>query len=224
MSISEIKIETKEKNEDKLTAVLSSEQADYLENLFELAKALAAPARLAIIGALAARTKEILTVEELSSLTKIAPARMERDLQQLAEAGFIKIEEWYSPKPGSEAVPLRVAFNSDYVKLMPQLITTLHQLNQQLRPIEKDPIQDERAVTLARFIKNGRLTSFPAQFKRQLYILEEVAKAFKTDTRYTEREVDDILKVIYEYDHCTLRRYLVDLKYLGRSEGIYWKL
>lgn len=208
---------------ERMKIEVSQEQADQLETLFELAKALASPTRLAIVGALAARLKQSLSIEELAEQTGLAAARMERDLRQLSEAGIIQIEEWEASKPGREPVPARVVFNQDYLKLMPQLITTLNQLNQQIRPAEKHPVLDERAQTIARFIKDGRLVGFPAQYKRQLCILEEVAKAFEPGVNYTEREVDAILKNIYEYDHCTLRRYLVDHRFLQRAEGIYRK-
>jgi hypothetical protein len=82
---------------------------------------------------------------------------------------------------------------------------------------------DERARTIGRFIKDGRLVGWPAQYSRQLYVLEEVAKVFEPGMRYGERDIDNILKQIYEYDHCTLRRYLVDNKFLHRENGVYWK-
>lgn len=208
----------------KLKLEVSPEQAEQLENLFEVAKALASPSRLAMIGALAARLKESLSLEELAEFTKIAPAVMERDLRQLAEIGFIKIVEWQTPKSGQESVPARVAFNLDYLKLMPQLITTLHQVNSQVKPtVATPPKLDERARTLERFLKDGRLLDWPVQFKRQVIVAEEIAKVFEPEVRYTERQVDAILKNIYEYDHCTLRRSLVDFKFLQRAEGMYWK-
>jgi hypothetical protein len=70
-------------------------------------------------------------------------------------------------------------------------------------------------------MKDGRLVSWPAQLKNQVYIIEEVAQAFETGIDYPERKVDAILKIIYEYDYVTLRRYLVDLKFMQRSNGIY---
>src|SRR4051812_38252668 len=96
-------------NDKKLKLEVSPEQAEQLENLFEVAKALASPSRLAMVGTLAARLKESLSLEELAEFTKIAPAQMERDLRQLAEIGFIKIVEWQTPQPGHESVPARVA-------------------------------------------------------------------------------------------------------------------
>lgn len=210
-------------NSSQLTLEISQEQAGQLESLFVIAKALASPGRLAIIGTLATRLKETMTTEELSAQVNIPLGRIERDLRQLAEASIITIEEWQAQKPGSEPVPWRLAFNSEYLKLMPQLITVLHQLNSQLHPAEPRAPLDERARTIGRFIKAGRLVGWPAQYTRQLYVLEEVAKVFEPGMRYSERDIDNILKQVYEYDHCTLRRFLVDNKFLHRENGVYWK-
>jgi hypothetical protein len=217
-------VESKEtENNKKLTLEVTPEQAEHLETLFEMAKTLASPLRLALLGALAARPKESLTLEELAKISQVSPAQLERDLRQLTDNGFVLVEEWQAAKPGREPLPVLLRLNPDYLKTMPQLITVLHQLNSQLKPAEKTPIQDERAKTLKQFIKDGKLTGWPAQFKRQVFVLEEVAKVFEPEVSYTEREVDTILKNIYEYDHCTLRRYLVDLKFLERAEGVYHK-
>jgi hypothetical protein len=92
-------------------------------------------------------------------------------------------------------------------------------------PKGDDPlVMDERAITLRRFMPDGKIKAMPVQLKRQQYILAEVAKVFEPGIRYTEQQVDAILKQIYEYDHCTLRRYLVDFRFLNRAEGIYWKV
>ncbi len=210
-------------NPARLTLEVSPEQAGQLEVLFEMAKALAGPGRLAIVGALVGHLKETLTLDELVERTGIAAGRMERDLRQLEEAGLIRVEEWQADKPGREPLPWRMAFNPDYLRLMPQLITTLHQLTGQLRPSEEKAPMDERAKTLGRFLKAGRIIGWPVQFKRQVYLVEEVAKIFEPGIRYSERQVDTLLKEVYD-DHCMLRHSLVDLKFLERANGIYWKV
>ena len=54
-------------------------------------------------------------------------------------------------------------------------------------------------------------------------MLEEIVRAFEPRRTYTEREVDAILKEIYAFDHCTVRRALVDLRFMQRENGVYWK-
>ncbi len=200
---------------------VTENQAEQLENVLELLKAIASPARLALLGVLAAHLKEVLAVAELEELSKVPAHQLERDLRQLADVGFIRIEEWLVEKPGREPIPAKVTFNPDYLKQLPQMISELHKLNSQLKPPTPKGPQDERSQVLARFMKDGKLVSWPAQFKNQLYIIEEVAKVFEAGIAYSEPEVNTILKMIYEYDHVTLRRYLVDLKFMQRANGIY---
>ena len=80
---------------------------------------------------------------------------------------------------------------------------------------------DFRTETLQKFMPEGRLLTWPAKFKRQYIVIEEISRRFAPGIQYTEREVDAILKEIYPVDHCTLRRYLVDLRFVYRRDGIY---
>ncbi|PZS05172.1 MAG: hypothetical protein DLM69_01130 [Candidatus Chloroheliales bacterium] len=159
----------------------------------------------------------------MSAATGMKAAAMERDLRQLENAGIITITEWAATRPGSEPQPQQVRFNLEYLKRMPQVITALHQLQAQVRPATARAKLDERERTLSRFMKDGRIVAMPVGFKRQMYIIEEVAKAFEPNRTYTEREVDTILKGFYPEDHCIIRRYLVDANLMHREAGVYWK-
>lgn len=89
-----------------------------------------------------------------------------------------------------------------------------------MNSIENEP-PDFRAETLQKFMPEGRLLTWPTKFKRQYIVIEEISRRFAPGVEYTEREVDAILKEIYPPDHCTLRRYLVDLRFVYRRDGIY---
>ncbi len=202
---------------------ITTDQARQLGELNQLTRALASPARLAILGTLAGRPGQVVTLEELAAQVGNAAGKLEREVRQLAETGLIEIKEWGSDQPGREPRPHLVVFEAQALQKLQPMIAALSQLTRQLQPAEPTDIMDERTKTVAIFIKNGQLTGWPAQFKRQVYIVEEIAKNFEPEVRYSESQVDDILKQIYEYDHCTLRRYLVDLKFLQRANGEYWK-
>jgi hypothetical protein len=225
---------------EKIAVEVTAEQAEHLERTFQWIKALGSPIRLALLGALAARLARTLTIEQLAeaislpaALTeegdwlagpvRILPGQIDRDVQILADAGLVRIVEWQSPAPGREPRPARVAFNLDYLRAVPQVTGVLHRVLSQVHPEAAAPTADERAQVLGRLMQNGRLLSWPVQFKRQTWVIEEVAKAFESHRTYTEREVDAILKDIYEFDHCTLRRSLIDLKFMQRENGVYWK-
>lgn len=74
---------------------------------------------------------------------------------------------------------------------------------------------------IRQYMPDGRLLAWPSRFKKQYYLIEEISRTFEPGVDYTEREVNEILKAIYPADHCTLRRYLVDLRFIQRRDGIY---
>ncbi len=210
-------------NPSKTFLEITAQQLTQLENLLELAKTIGSSEQLALAGLLAARPGESIAV---AGLLPQLPARtknnLSRHFRQLEKAGFIQIQEWQAPKTGQEPEPSLVTFNPNYARQAQGMIAALRHVITLDTDETKPLVMDERAATLKRFMKDGKLVGMPVQVKRQQYILEEVAKTFEPGIRYTEREVDAILKPIYE-DYCTLRRSLVDFKYLHRAGGIYWK-
>jgi hypothetical protein len=68
------------------------------------------------------------------------------------------------------------------------------------------------------------LKTFPAQQKKYLVILEgHILKAFEFDRRYTEKEVNEILKRFND-DYASIRRDMIIFKYMTRENGIYWRI
>jgi hypothetical protein len=70
---------------------------------------------------------------------------------------------------------------------------------------------------------DGRIRQFPAQRKKFEAILRYTIKAFEPGVRYTEKQVNDILKQ-YSDDTATLRRGFIDYKLMQRESGgsQYW--
>ena len=93
--------------------------------------------------------------------------------------------------------------------------TSTHRLQNDELPL------DFRSRVLRQYLPDGKLLAWPSKFKRQYILIEEIARRFEPGVDYTEREVDDLLKWIYPTDHCTLRRYLVELRFVHRRDGIY---
>jgi hypothetical protein len=95
------------------------------------------------------------------------------------------------------------------------------------RPIE-DFGYDKRTEGLLRtFVQDGRIRQLPARRGRRRVVLEHVAVySFEPGVRYSEREVDAVLRTWCEggkSDHVSLRRYLVDEGFLSRERGVYWR-
>ncbi|GAA0361534.1 DUF2087 domain-containing protein [Bacillus horti] len=70
---------------------------------------------------------------------------------------------------------------------------------------------------------DGPLAEFPKKQKRKLAILLHIVKRFEANRPYTEKEINDILKNVYD-DYVVLRRYLIDYGFLGRQDdgSTYW--
>jgi hypothetical protein len=88
------------------------------------------------------------------------------------------------------------------------------------------PEPEATGDVVARFVRDGRLLSLPAQESRRRLVLEHIAQTFEPGRRYPEREVDAVLRAWTEGgagDHAALRRYLVDHQLLTREGGEYWR-
>lgn len=80
----------------------------------------------------------------------------------------------------------------------------------------------ETARVLRAFVRDGRLTSIPAQRGKRLVVLDMLAQEFEPGRRYREPMVNLILGR-WHADTAALRRYLVDEGFLEREAGIYWR-
>ena len=69
---------------------------------------------------------------------------------------------------------------------------------------------------------DGRLVRMPTKRTKRLDLLDHLAQRFEPGRRYTEREVNASLAQVSE-DTATLRRYLVDERFLDRADGEYWR-
>ncbi|WP_210589740.1 DUF2087 domain-containing protein [Streptomyces sp. GESEQ-35] len=93
--------------------------------------------------------------------------------------------------------------------------------------VESPASGDERADMILRtFVRDGRLVRLPAQWTRKKLVLRHIAeRTFEPGVEYPERTVNEKLRAWCEdsddIDHVTLRRHLVDLHQLHRSEGVY---
>ncbi len=64
---------------------------------------------------------------------------------------------------------------------------------------------------------------FPAKEKRKYILLGMICHLFEEGKKYTESEINDVLRNVYE-DYATLRRYLIIYGFMDReSDGhAYW--
>jgi len=81
-------------------------------------------------------------------------------------------------------------------------------------------LTDTAARALRQFDAQGRLVRWPIRYSVQRLMLWGLWMRFDGKRRYTEREVNELLKAWHLFgDHCTLRRELVETQLLQRSDG-----
>ena len=171
----------------------------------EFFKALGHPVRLLILNLVQARPRH---GEELALILSLNQATISHHLALLVEAGLLSSQrdqyyQTYSIQPALLQQPLKDLVFSIQAGLPAR--------------VEEDAY---RKKVLATFLRYGRLVSIPAQLKKRQVILEKIAESFEPGRSYTEREVYLVL-LDYHDDVATLRRGLVELGLMTRSEGIY---
>lgn len=71
--------------------------------------------------------------------------------------------------------------------------------------------------------ESGALKSYPVKEKKKIIVLSEIVKNFSKGKIYSEKEINRIIKRIYE-DYATLRRALVEYGFIERTNDCssYW--
>lgn len=86
--------------------------------------------------------------------------------------------------------------------------------------------QDERDKIVKRYFRDGldgKLSAWPKKEKRKLIVLQHIVSRFNPHKKYTEQEVNEILKGVHD-DYVTIRRYLIEYGFLDRTDDCreYW--
>lgn len=83
--------------------------------------------------------------------------------------------------------------------------------------------EEEQVSTLEKYMKNGKLTKFPLKQKQKLIVLREIVKQLERQKDYTEKQLNEVIKNIYE-DYVMIRRYLIEYGFLDRKVdgSLYW--
>lgn len=175
--------------------------------ILDFFKSLTNVERLKIVGALA---MEKLTLEKLSDRLSIPIGNVSHHLENLTHLGLIRPEGPF------------YLLDTRAVEAMARQTLAQQRPRTTEESFEGDDF--ERKVLADFFTPEGRLKSFPAQFKKLLVILRYlVNKEFKPGVRYSEKDVNAALSR-YHLDTASLRRYMVDNRFLAREKGEYWRL
>lgn len=68
-----------------------------------------------------------------------------------------------------------------------------------------------------------KLKTFPRKEKKKIIVLAKIAEQLEREKRYTEKELNQILKEIYD-DYVVIRRYLIEYGFMERTNDCkeYW--
>lgn len=104
--------------------------------------------------------------------------------------------------------------------LLPHATATMVDDRYKITPEENDRIQKK-------YFPDGldaRLKTFHIKEKCKLVVLRHIINSFEVNRKYPEKEVNEILKNIYD-DYVTIRRYLIEYGFMDREKdcSIYWR-
>jgi len=184
---------------------LSSEE---MKSLVVIGRALADPTRIRILGLLAERP---MYGQELAKVLDVKPPTVSHHIAPLVNAGLVYVRR--------ENNYHYYELDSDGIQHLADSTQHIARLLFASNPLP--PKSDERARVVATFIKEGRLVSIPAQYKKRRYVMEELARSFEWGRLYDEKEVNAILKTFHD-DVASLRREFIDQRIMLRENGRYW--
>ncbi|MBI2708496.1 MAG: DUF2087 domain-containing protein [Actinobacteria bacterium] len=87
--------------------------------------------------------------------------------------------------------------------------------------MERDHSRNEERV-LRTFVSGGRLVAMPTAHAKRLVVLDRIVQDFEPGERFTEDAVNTRLRRWHD-DVAMLRRWLVDVGFLDRDHGVYWR-
>ena len=166
-----------------------------------IAGLLADPARLKVVAALALGAG---TMEEVASASGLGLKDVALAARRLSRGGLVARD--------GHALALRTELFGAAARSAAESLPAPE-------PLSPDPAED---AVLSAFVRDGRLTSVPAQRTKRLVVLGHLVRVFEPGVRYPEREVNALLAA-WHPDVAALRRYLVDEGLLTRDAGIYWR-
>lgn len=172
----------------------------------QLFKCLADASRLAILRGL---SREPMYVELIAERLALSPSTVSFHLKKLEASGLVRAQREqyytvYSLTDGPLDAPLRTLIASPAGE-----------------DIEAQRETAYRQKVLDAFFSYGKLKTIPAQRKKRLIVLQEIATRFTPGKRYPEKEVNLIISDLND-DFCTLRRELIVEGLMQRDHGIYW--
>lgn len=173
----------------------------------EIMKSLADTSRLRVLNSLMGKPHY---VEELAHRLDLAPSTVSFHLKKLESAGLVNEQK--------EQYYIVYRANENILNLTLKELTSFENIE---KFVQDERIRNYRNKVIKTFFKNKRLYKLPVQRKKRMIILDEYAEKFKKGKKYSEEEVNEIIKQSFD-DYCTIRRLLIEEKMMRREKQTYW--
>ena len=177
------------------------------EAAIKLFKCLADKSRLQILKSL---IQEDMYVERLAERLGLTPPTISFHLKKLEDAGAVEArkEQYYTMYSIKKEV------------FMTNIMDIIKEESAQADE-QQEREKAYRQKVIDAFFSYGKLKAIPSQRKKERIVLEEIAKSFEKEKKYTEREVNIII-ADYHDDFCTIRRDMIAEGILLRDKEFYW--
>ncbi len=165
--------------------------------------------RLQIAGLLA---RKPLSAEQLAAQLEMKPAALARHLDKLIEAGLVRFE--------MKARSVRYKLHLEAARKLAARLAPAP-----ARPaLGQDLAEFDRQVLRHYLSADGAIKELPAQDKKMLPLLRYISEKIEPGRRYTEKQLNARL-ARFHTDVATLRRYLIDFKFMRRTVtgSEYWR-
>ena len=179
------------------------------ENALILFKCLSDTSRLRIVQAL---TCGEMYTELLAERLELTPSTVSFHMKKLENAGLVvsRKEQYYTVYSLNREVLEKTVYEL--------AVSEPEQADEQQKREE-----EYRQKVIQSFFDYDKLRSIPVQRKKKLICYEKIAEHFEMGRSYEEKEVNEIIRPIYE-DYCTVRRDMVGEGILARENGRYVRL
>jgi len=183
---------------------------EQLRLLVQFFKVMADESRLKIIGLLSTGER---SVGELAELLALQEPTVSHHLARLRELGLVAVR--------ADANSRFYRLDRRRLEALNRELLRVHEADLWLKELNMD---DAERKIVSDYVENGRLKQIPSKQKKLLVILRWLAGQFEEERRYTEQEVNDILRR-YHDDYASLRRNLIEYRLLERESGggVYWR-
>lgn len=177
----------------------------HLSRLRLLGLALSDPKRLLILGLLAEEDQPLYG-QEIAERLGVTPQTISHHLHILKNGGLVRERR--------ENAYRYYSLDTEGIQQLRETVFADNHLGLLSKTEARQGVVDI-------FFQEGRLTSIPRRQTQRRIILEELTRRFEWGRIYSEPEINDSLKQVFD-DSASLRRYLIDEQIMVREQGRYW--